>query len=192
MDPDTPIEESMAALDYIVRSGRALYVGISNYGPEQTRDAARVLRQLGTPLLIHQPRYNLLDRWIEEGLTDVLRSEGVGAIAFSPLAQGILTDKYLSGIPSNSRAARGEIVHLDTADITPEKLHKVRSLNDVAEARGQTLAQMALAWVFQNAAITSCLIGARNPEQIRASCMALNAMDFSADDLARIAAIVVA
>jgi L-glyceraldehyde 3-phosphate reductase len=190
MDPDTPIEESMSALDYIVRSGRALYAGISNYGPQETREAARILRGLGTPLLIHQPRYNLLDRWIEQGLTDVLKEEGVGAIAFSPLAQGILTNKYLNGVPSNSRAARIEIVHLVADQITPEKIQKAQLLNAIAASRGQSLAQMALAWILRNDAISSCLIGARNTEQINDSFKALTNLNFSQADLAAIGAVI--
>src|SRR5690606_13991166 len=133
-DPETPLQETMQALDYIVRSGRALYVGISNYSPEQTREAAAILKSLGTPLLIHQPRYNLLDRWIEDGLTDVLDDEGVGAIVFSPLAQGMLTDKYLSGIPEGSRAARSEQIYLNAKDIGEQALNQVRALNDIAKA----------------------------------------------------------
>jgi L-glyceraldehyde 3-phosphate reductase len=180
----------MSALDYIVRSGRALYVGISNYGPEETREAARVLRGLGTPLLIHQPRYNLFDRWIEDGLTDVLKEEGIGAIAFSPLAQGILTNKYLNGVPSSSRAARAEIIHLDADQITPAKVQKARLLNDIAASRGQSLAQMALAWILRNEAITSCLIGARNGDQIEDSFKALDNLDFSHADIKAISSVI--
>lgn len=190
MDPKTPLEETMSALDYIVRSGRALYVGISNYGPEQTRQAAKILRQLGTPLLIHQPRYNLLDRWVEDELSVVLKDEGIGAIVFSPLAQGILTSKYLNGVPEDSRAARSEIVHLDSGHITADKVQKARALNSIAERRGQSLAQMALAWIFQNKAITSALIGARNSDQIRDSHNALENIQFTADELAAIDTIV--
>jgi L-glyceraldehyde 3-phosphate reductase len=190
MDTETPIEESMIALDYIVRSGRALYVGISNYGPEETREAARILRGLGTPLLIHQPRYNLFDRWIERGLTDVLKDEGIGAIAFSPLAQGILTNKYLNGVPSSSRAARVEIVHLDAGQITPEKIEKARLLDAIAASRGQSLAQMALAWILRNDAISSCLIGARNTDQIKDCFKALDNLDFSPADTAAISAVI--
>lgn len=190
LDPETPIEETMGALDYIVRSGRALYVGISNYGPAETLQAAKILRELGTPLVIHQPRYNLFDRWIEDGLTDVLKAEGVGAIAFSPLAQGILTNKYLNGIPQDSRAGRSEIVHLGTGDITQEKIEKVRSLNEIAGDRGQSIAQMSLAWIFQNDAITSCLIGARHSEQIRESLQSLEGLTFSRSEIDAINAIV--
>ncbi len=190
MDAETPIEESMMALDYIVRSGRALYAGISNYQPAQTQEAIAILKSLGTPLLIHQPRYNMLDRWIEQGLTQVLRQEGVGAIVFSPLAQGLLTDKYLQGIPAGSRAARPELIYLNAKDITPEKLHRVSQLNDIAKARGQSLAQMAVAWTLQNPAVTSCLIGASRVEQLQDACAALSQASFSAEELAQIDAIV--
>lgn len=189
MDPDTPLEESMQALDYIVRSGRALYVGISSYDPATTKEAVRILRDLGTPLLIHQPRYNLFDRAIENGLTDVLKEEGVGSIVFSPLSQGLLTNKYLNGIPADSRAARPELIYLNNKDITPEKLQKVQALNVLAETRGQTLAQMAIAWTLNNDAVTSCLIGASRPAQIDDSVAALNNLKFSADELAKIDAI---
>jgi L-glyceraldehyde 3-phosphate reductase len=148
------------------------------------------LRYLGTPLLMHQPRYNLLDRWIEDGLMDVLEREGVGAIVFSPLAQGILTDKYLNGIPQGSRAARSEIVHLDTAAVTPEKIEKVRALAAIAEARGQSMAQLALAWIFQNKAVTSCLIGARTGDQIRDSLAALDNLNFTEVELAAIGSVI--
>lgn len=189
MDPETPVEETMQALDYIVRSGRALYVGISNYSPEKTREAAAILKSLGTPLLIHQPRYNLFDRWIEDGLTDVLKDEGVGAIAFSPLAQGLLTNKYLQGIPAGSRAARAEQIYLGDKDITPAKIAKVQQLNELAQARGQSLAQMALAWVLNNPAITSCIIGASRVAQIEDSVAALDKLAFSTDELGKIDAI---
>ncbi|MDZ7922603.1 MAG: L-glyceraldehyde 3-phosphate reductase [Marinagarivorans sp.] len=191
MDAETPLEETLQALDYIVRSGRALYVGLSNYQPAQTLAAARILKSLGTPLLIHQPRYNLFDRWIEDGLTEVLKSEGVGSIVFSPLAQGVLTNKYLNGIPENSRAARSEQIYLGDKDITPAKIAKVRALNDLAQSRGQSLAQMAIAWTLNNDAVTSCLIGASRPAQIEDSVVALNNLDFSAQELARIEAILV-
>jgi L-glyceraldehyde 3-phosphate reductase len=189
MDPDTPLEESMQALDYIVRSGRALYVGISSYDPATTKEAVRILRELGTPLLIHQPRYNLFDRAIENGLTDVLKEEGVGSIVFSPLSQGLLTNKYLNGIPADSRAARPELIYLNNKDITPEKLQKVQALNALAETRGQTLAQMAIAWTLNNDAVTSCLIGASRPAQIDDSVAALNNLEFSVGELAKIDAI---
>lgn len=188
-DPKTPLEESMQALDFIVRSGRALYVGISNYQPAETQEAVRILRELGTPLLIHQPRYNLFDRWIEDGLTDVLKTEGVGSIVFSPLAQGVLTNKYLNGIPADSRAARPELIYLNNKDITPEKIQKVQALHQLAESRGQSLAQMAIAWTLNNKAVTSCLIGASRPAQIDDSFAALNNLEFSAEELAKIEAI---
>lgn len=186
MDPQTPIEETMQALDYIVRSGRALYVGISSYHPEQTKQAIAILKDLGTPLLIHQPRYNFFDRWIEDGLTDVLQESGVGAIAFSPLAQGLLTNKYLHGIPEGSRAARAEQIYLGDKDITPEKIKTIKALNDLAQTRGQSLAQMAIAWVLHNSAITSCIIGASRPVQIEDSVAALNNLEFSAEELTKI------
>lgn len=189
MDPDTPLEETMGALDYIVRSGRALYAGISNYSPEKTREAIAILKSLGTPLLIHQPRYNLFDRWIEDGLTDVLKAEGVGSLVFSPLSQGMLTDKYLKGIPAGSRAARSEQIYLSEKDISGEQLDKVQGLNEVALARGQSLAQMALAWVLHNEAVTSAIIGASRPEQIENSVAALSNLAFSGEELDAIEAI---
>lgn len=187
MDPETPIEETMMALDYIVRSGRALYAGISNYQPEQTKQAVAILKDLGTPLLIHQPRYNMFDRWIEDGLTDVLLDQGVGAIVFSPLAQGLLTDKYLDEIPRDSRAARAEIIHLNEDQITSEKIEKVKALNSIAEHRGQSLAQMAIAWTLNNPAVTTCLIGASKKAQIIDSVGALENIEFSVAELKQIA-----
>lgn len=169
MDPETPIEETMRALDYIVRSGRALYVGISNYHAEETQKAIEILNALGTPLLVHQPRYNLFDRWIENGLTDVLQTNGVGSVVFSPLAQGLLTDKYLHGIPKESRAANDNIVHFGKDNITQDKLNKITALNELAQERGQTLAQMAIAWTLRNTVVTSCLVGASSVEQILSS-----------------------
>lgn len=186
MDKETPIEETMQALDYIVRSGRALYVGISNYQPAQTKQAIDILRDLGTPLLIHQPRYNLFDRWIENGLTEMIQQEGVGSIVFSPLAQGLLTDKYIGGIPADSRAGRAELKCLSNTDITPEKLHKVYRLNELAQARGQSLAQMAIAWTLHNSAVTSCLIGASRPSQIDSCVGALDNLLFTPEELAQI------
>lgn len=186
MDPETPIEETMQALDYIVRSGRALYAGISNYQPEQTKQAVAILKDLGTPLLIHQPRYNLFDRWIEHGLSDVLLDEGVGSIVFSPLAQGLLTNKYLQGIPDGSRAARSEIIHLSEAHITEQKLAKINALNDLAQQRGQSLAQMAIAWTLHNLAVTTCLIGASKKAQIIDSVAALDNLNFSQEELTAI------
>ena len=158
-DPDTPLEETMSALDYIVRSGRALYVGLSNYKPEQTQQAAQILKSLGTPCLIHQPSYSMFNRWVEDGLLSVLEEEGIGCIAFSPLAQGLLTDKYLGGIPDGSRASKPH-GFLKPAQITDDKLAKVKRLNDMAKARSQTLAQLALAWVLRHTTMTSVLIGA--------------------------------
>jgi L-glyceraldehyde 3-phosphate reductase len=183
-DPDTPLEETMGALDQIVRSGKALYVGISSYSPEQTRTAARILRDLGTPCLIHQPSYNMFNRWIEDGLLAALRDEGMGSIVFSPLAQGMLTDRYLQGIPEDSRAAKGGF--LKPSQITEDKLAKVRRLNDLAQARGQTLAQMSLAWVLRHPEVTSALIGASRVEQIEDAIGALQNLDFSAEQLASI------
>ena len=183
-DPDTPLEETMGALDQIVRSGKALYAGISSYSPEQTREAARILRALGTPCLIHQPSYNMFNRWIEDGLLAALRDEGMGSIVFSPLAQGMLTDRYLGGIPEDSRAAKGGF--LKPSQITEDKLAKVRRLNDLAQARGQTLAQMSLAWVLRHPEVTSALIGASRTEQIEDAVGALQNLEFSPDELASI------
>jgi len=180
-DPDTPLEETMAALDQIVRSGKALYVGISNYPAEQTRQAAQILRGLGTPCLIHQPNYNMFNRWIEDGLLAALRDEGVGSIVFSPLAQGMLTDRYLGGIPEDSRAAKGGF--LKPAQITEDKLAKVRRLNDLAQARGQTLAQMALAWVLRHPEVTSALIGASRIAQIDDAVGAIQHLEFADEEL---------
>lgn len=184
-DPDTPLEETMGALDTIVRSGRALYAGVSNYPAELARQAAAILRQLGTPLAIHQPRYSMLDRRVEDGLLDVLAQEGVGCIAFSPLAQGILTDRYLGGeVPADSRAARAAF--LKPSDLTPGKLAAVRQLNILAAQRGQTLAQMALAWVLRHQAMSSVLIGASRLSQLDDALGALGKAPFSAAELAAI------
>lgn len=190
MDPTTPIEETMQALDYIVRSGRALYAGISNYSPEQTQKAVAILKDLGTPLLIHQPRYNMFDRWIEDGLCDVLLAQGVGSVVFSPLAQGFLTDKYLSGIPQGSRASRSEQIYLNADNITQDKIAKVQKLNDIAKQRQQSLAQMALAWVLSNPAVTSSIIGASKVEQIEDCVKALDKLEFSQEELALIRQII--
>jgi L-glyceraldehyde 3-phosphate reductase len=187
-DPETPLEETMMALDYIVRSGRALYVGISNYQPEQTRQAAQILRELGTPCLIHQPSYSMFNRWVEDGLLDTLAAEGIGCIPFSPLAQGLLTNKYLGGIPEDSRAAKPH-GFLKPDRITEEKLAQVTQLNDIAQSRGQSLAQMALAWVLRHDVVTSALIGASRPSQIDDSVGALKNLAFSADELAKIKSI---
>ena len=181
-DPDTPLEETMGALDHIVRSGKAIYAGISSYSPEQTRQAAQVLKTLGTPCIIHQPNYNMFDRWIEDGLLTVLQEEGIGCIAFSPLAQGLLTDKYLSGIPADSRAAKPHSF-LKPEHITDDKLAKVRRLHDLAQARGQTLVQLALAWVLRYPTITSALIGASRPEQIEEAVGALANATFADAEL---------
>lgn len=185
-DPNTPLEETMTALDFVVRSGRALYVGISNYPPDLTQQAVRILRELGTPCLIHQPYYNMLGRWIEDGLLNVLTEEGVGCIAFSPLAQGMLTDKYLAGdIPDGSRASKKH-GFLRPEHITDEKLGKARKLNEIASARGQKLAQMALAWVLRHPGMTSALIGASKVSQIEEAVGALNNLTFSDEELDRI------
>lgn len=181
-DPETPLEESMSALDAIVRQGKALYVGISSYSAEQTRQAAQMLRQLGTPCLIHQPSYNMFNRWIEDGLTAVLEEEGIGCIVFSPLAQGQLTDRYLNGIPSGARATKTERVWLTPADVE-QNLPKVRRLNEIARQRGQALAQMALAWVLRLPQITSALIGASSVEQLKTNLAALEHLDFSPEEL---------
>ncbi|OXS58374.1 L-glyceraldehyde 3-phosphate reductase [Cohnella sp. CIP 111063] len=187
-DPDTPLEETMAALDHAVRSGKALYVGISNYRAPEAKEAIRILKELGTPLLIHQPRYSMFDRWIEDGLQDVLEEGGVGSIVFSPLEQGLLTNRYLNGIPQDSRAA-GASVFLNEGNITQEKLDKVRKLNEIAESRGQTLAQLALAWVLRGERVTSVLIGASKTSQLDDNVAMLKRLDFSEDELARIEAI---
>lgn len=188
-DPDTPLEETMQALDYIVRSGRALYAGISNYSPVHTKQALRILKELGTPLLIHQNRYSMFERELEEGLTDVFTDEGLGAIVFSPLAQGFLTNKYLTGIPQGSRAARAEQIYLNEDQISQDKIAKVQKLNQLAELRGQSLAQMALAWVLNNSAVTSAIIGASKVEQIEDCVKALDNPDFSDTELASIRSI---
>jgi L-glyceraldehyde 3-phosphate reductase len=181
-DPETPLEESMTALDAIVRQGKALYVGISSYSAEETRQAAQMLRQLGTPCLIHQPVYNLFNRWIEDGLTDVLQEEGIGCIVFSPLAQGQLTDRYLNGIPSGARATKTERVWLTPADVAGN-LPKVRRLNEIAQMRGQALAQMAIAWVLRLPQVTSALIGSSSVEQLKTNLAALEHLDFSPEEL---------
>jgi L-glyceraldehyde 3-phosphate reductase len=182
-DPRTPIEETMGALDTAVRQGKALYAGISNYGPEATRQAAEVVRGLGTPLLIHQPSYSMLNRSIEDGLLDVLGDEHVGCIAFSPLAQGQLTDRYLGGIPAGSRVTHSPFL---TAEKVAENLPRVRALDDIARRRGQTLAQMAIAWVIRDPRMTSALIGASSVEQLEANVKALDGPAFEADELAEI------
>jgi L-glyceraldehyde 3-phosphate reductase len=188
-DPSTPLEESMGALDYIVRSGRALYAGISSYPADLTLRAATILRELGTPCLIHQPRYSMFDRWIEDGLLATLAHEGIGCIVFSPLEQGLLTDKYLSGIPSDSRAAK-EHGFLSPDAITPERIDRVRRLGEIATRRGQTLAQMAISWVLRDDTVTSAVIGASRVAHINDAVAAIGRVDFDPDELALIDAIV--
>jgi len=184
-DPHTPLEETMGALDSAVRQGKALYAGISSYRSDATRRAAKILRELGTPCLIHQPRYSILDRWVEEdGLLDALDEEGIGSIAFSPLAQGLLTNKYLDGVPETSRAAQGKT--LDPAMLSAENVERARALNAIAERRGQTLAQMAIAWVLRGGRVTSAVIGASRPAQVVDCVGALANADFTAAELARI------
>ena len=184
-DPDTPLEETMGALDHAVRSGKALYAGISSYSAEHTREAARILRNLGTPCLIHQPTYNMLNRWVErDGLLDTLEDEGIGSIVFSPLAQGMLTSKYLGGVPEGSRATQGKSLLPDF--LSDDNLERIRGLNELAEARGQTLAQMAIAWVLRGGRVTSALIGASRPEQIADCCEAVRNLEFTGDELKRI------
>jgi L-glyceraldehyde 3-phosphate reductase len=187
-DPETPMEETMGALDQAVRSGKALYAGISSYTPEQTLEAARILKELGTPLLIHQPSYSMLNRWTENGspnLFEALEQVGAGSIAFSPLAQGMLTDRYLTGIPADSRAAQDK--SLDESMITSDKLDRVRGLNRLAEGRGQTLAQMAIAWILREqgkgSSVTSALVGASSVRQLEDTLAAINNLDFAADEL---------
>jgi L-glyceraldehyde 3-phosphate reductase len=183
-DPDTPLEETMGALDTAVRSGRALYAGISSYSAEQTAQAAAILRAMGTPLLIHQPSYSILDRWIEGGLLDVLGSEGIGCIAFSPLAQGVLTGKYLGGVPAGSRASRDGTLSAD--DISEHKLARVRALSQIASARGQSLAQLALSWVLRDPRVTSALIGASSVAQLEENLAAAGHASFTPEELASI------
>jgi L-glyceraldehyde 3-phosphate reductase len=187
-DPDTPFEETMGALDSAVRQGKALYVGISSYNPDQTRRAAQILHEMGTPCLIHQPFYNMFNRWVEDGLLDVLLEEGIGCIAFSPLAQGQLTDRYLKGIPRGARASRTEYVLL-TPDEVKENLPKVEKLNELAQQRGQSLAQMAIAWILRKPTVTSALIGASSVEQLEDNVAALNNLKFSDEELDSIEAI---
>ncbi|MDQ6876639.1 MAG: L-glyceraldehyde 3-phosphate reductase [Candidatus Dormibacteraeota bacterium] len=183
-DPETPLEETMGALDAAVRQGKALYVGISSYSAQRTKEAAAILRRLGTPVLIHQPSYSLLNRWIESELVGVLAEEGIGCIVFSPLAQGLLTDKYLAGIPTGSRASHSG--SLSTEMLTEENLAKIRALNEIAARRGQTLAQMAVAWTLCNPVITSALLGASTVAQLEQNVAALNNLKFSPDELKEI------
>ena len=183
-DPETPLEETMAALDQIVRSGKALYVGISNYNREQTSKAYEILQKQGTPFVIHQPRYSMLDRWIEEdGLKDFLFENGIGCIAFSPLAQGLLTGKYLTGIPKDSRIGSGKSPYLHEKDLDTEKLEKVRRLDEIAKERGQSLTQLALSWILRDGKVTSVLIGASRPEQILENIKALENTSYSEEEL---------
>ncbi|OAS84109.1 L-glyceraldehyde 3-phosphate reductase [Metabacillus litoralis] len=184
-DPNTPLEETMGALDQIVRQGKALYVGISSYDAVQTAEAVKILNDLGTPLLIHQPSYSMFNRWIEDGLQDVLSENGVGSIAFCPLEQGLLTNKYISGIPSDSRAAKAN-TFLDKDRVTDQVLNRVRHLNELAVERGQNLAQMSLAWVLREGRVTSALIGASKVSQIEENVAAINNLEFTAEELARI------
>ncbi len=181
-DPETPMEETARALDHIVRSGKALYVGVSNYSAEQTKQMAEIMKSLGTPLIIHQPRYNMFERWVEDGLLDVLDEEGMGSISFCPLAQGLLTNKYIHGIPADSRAAKAS-PFLTKDGITAEKIEKVISLNAIAENRGQSLAQMACAWNLRGGRLTSVLLGASRPAQIIENAAAISNLDFTQDEL---------
>jgi len=184
-DPETPLEETLGALDTAVRQGKALYAGISSYSAAKTREAATIMRRLGTPLVIHQPSYSLLNRWIEPELLDVLEEEGIGCIGFSPLAQGILSDRYLGGVPAGSRAAR-EGTALEQSQLTEETLAKVRALNEIAAGRGQSLAQLALAWTLRDPRMTSTVFGASSVEQLDANVHALERLDFAPDELAEI------
>ena len=183
-DPVTPLEETMGALDAAVRQGKAVYVGVSNYPAEPTEQAIEILRRLGTPLLIHQPRYSMLDRWIEASLLDVLGRHGVGSIVFSPLAQGLLTDRYLDGVPADSRVRIGEM--LDAGALSDETLDRVRALNEIAQGRGQSLAQLAIAWVLRDERVTSALIGASSVAQLEQNVAALANLELSADELSQI------
>jgi len=183
-DPDTPLEETMGALDYIVRSGRALYVGISSYSPEQTARAAKILRELGTPCVINQPSYSMFNRWIEDGLLETLEEENMGCIVFSPLAQGQLSNKYLGGIPEGSRASKH--TSLPTSVLTPARIEQIRKLNELAQARGQSLAQMAVAWTLRHKQVTSSLIGASKVAHVEEAVAALDNLGFSAAELQKI------
>jgi len=181
-DPDTPLEETMMALDYAVRSGKALYAGISNYPAAETQKAIEILKQLGTPCLIHQPKYSMFERWVEDGLLDVLEKNDVGCIPFSPLAQGLLTNKYLDGIPADSRAAKST-GHLQTSEVTPQRIDQVRKLNEIAKQRKQSLAQMAIAWLLKDKRITTVLIGASSVKQLDDNLDTLNNLSFSSEEL---------
>ena len=188
-DPETPLEETMTTLDIIVRQGKALYAGISNYKAEEAANAIKILKKLGTPCVIHQPKYSMFERWVEDGLLDLLEKEGVGCIPFSPLAQGLLTNKYLKGIPSESRAAKSH-GFLQESEITEDKLKKIRSLKQLAKQRGQTLAQMALAWILKDKRITSVLVGASSTEQLKDSLHCLENTNFSKEELQKIEEII--
>ena len=181
-DPNTPLEETMMALDQIVRSGKALYAGISSYDPEQSQKAITILKELGTPCLVHQPSYSMFNRWVEDGLLDVLAQNGVGSVVFSPLFQGLLTNKYLNGIPEGSRASKADS-YLQSSDITPEKIAKVKRLNKIAESRGQKMAQLALSWVLRDKRVTSVIIGASKVSQIEDAVGILDKMEFTPEEL---------
>lgn len=184
-DPDTPLEETMSTLDLIVRQGKALYVGISNYKPEEATKAFAILKQLGTPCIIHQPKYSMFERWVEDGLLDLLEKEGIGCIPFSPLAQGLLTNKYVNGIPQDSRVAKG-VGFLNQEHITEQRITQIKALNSLAEQRGQTLAQMALSWILKDKRITSVLVGASKPEQLIDSLKCKENINFSEKELSEI------
>ncbi|MDE0558353.1 L-glyceraldehyde 3-phosphate reductase [Algoriphagus sp. NF] len=188
-DPHTPLEETMGALDQLVRQGKALYVGISQYSAEETAKAYQILKDLGTPLLIHQPRYSMLDRWVEDGLLDVLGDKGVGSIAFSPLEQGLLTDKYLKGIPEDSRAAK-DGRYLKPEQISDDKIEMIKQLNEIAIGRGQTLAQMAIAWLLKDSRITSVLVGVSKPEQLDDNVSAIGNSEFSVEEITKIKSLI--
>lgn len=188
-DPHTPLEETMGALDQLVRQGKALYVGISQYSAEDTAKAYQILKDLGTPLLIHQPRYSMLDRWVEDGLLDVLGDKGVGSIAFSPLEQGLLTDKYLKGIPEDSRAAK-DGRYLKPEQISEDKIEMIKQLNEIAIGRGQTLAQMAIAWLLKDSRITSVLVGVSKPEQLDDNVSAIGNSEFSVEEITKIKSLI--
>lgn len=181
-DPNTPIEESALALDHAVKQGKALYVGVSNYRPEQTAEITKIFKELKTPFVIHQPRYSMFDRWVEDGLLDTLEANGVGSIVFSPLAQGLLTDKYLKGIPKDSRAAK-DWGFLKSDHITEEKINKVLALQKIAEARGQEISQLAIAWLLRNDVVTSVLIGASSVEQLKQNLASIDHIEFSPQEL---------
>jgi L-glyceraldehyde 3-phosphate reductase len=181
-DPETPLEETMAALDLIVRQGKALYVGVSNYNADQTREAYKILKSMGTPILIHQPKYSMFVRWIEDGLIQTLEELGIGCISFSPLAQGLLTKKYFKGIPKNSRAAKKH-GFLKKEEVTEETINKVKALNEIAESRGQTISQLALAWNLRHSAMTTVLIGASSVKQVEENAAVINNLELSADEL---------